>query len=208
MEPLIKWHKANENKGTGYATSKFAMAIIIFIVSCSFGQAQKQNEKIKQDTIKVEFGNQFLLYWDCVNHKIIKDENYFAILENENNIFSIAHFITNQEIVCDFVCSKDTALKKGDVAFLFLRENKFIEFSCFGIQFDWFNDCKYPAALLDYVENNRTFVFRRVMDCLKYGGGFPRTIPRLIMPEIPSPEISLQIPPENTKKTVRKKSKP
>ena len=154
----------------------FLYPFVVFVITCSFSHKQEQNllnnscstpEKVKQDTIRVEFGNKFLLYWDCVNHKIIEDENYFAILKNKNNIRSMAYFIANQEVVCDFVCSKETALKKGDVAYLFLNRNRFIyTFECLRMQFDWFDDCWYPVALLDYIENNRDLVFQKVMICL------------------------------------------
>ena len=122
-------------------------------------------EKFKQDTIKVEFENKFLLYWDCLNHKIIEDENYFAILKSKNNIRSMACFIVNREVVCNFVCSKETTLKKGDIAYLFLIKNKFIyTFECLKMQFDSFEkNCKYPTSLLDYIEKNRNLVFQKVM---------------------------------------------
>jgi len=158
--------------------------ITIFFIACNFITEPKQKsysgenmfEKIKQDTIKIEFGNQFILYWNCVNSKIIKEKNYYTILENKKNIRSIADFITNQDIVCNFVCNKETALKKGDVAYLFLSENMYIyEFKCLRKQFDVFDlDCSCPRGLLDYIEKNRDLVFQQVMFCLDNGGMDPR----------------------------------
>jgi hypothetical protein len=131
-------------------------------------------KKVRQDIIKVEFGDQFTLNWDGINHKIIKDENYFAILKNKSNIRSMAYFITNEEVVYDFVCNKRSALKKGDTAaLLFTERNHFLyetnsPISCFiGRSFNPFTAfCRIWGGLLDYIEENRELVFQRVMSCL------------------------------------------
>jgi hypothetical protein len=136
-------------------------------------------KEVRQDIIKVEFGEQFTLYWDGINHEIVKDENYLAILKNKDNLRSMAHFITNEEIVYDFICSKKSALKKGDIAYLFLtgRRNRILfkeepPVRCFiGIPFNQFTAfCRYFGGLLDYIEENRELVFQKIMSCLDNEG--------------------------------------
>jgi len=131
-------------------------------------------KKNRQDIIKVEFEDQFALYWDGINHKIIKDENYFAILKNRDDMRSMARFITNEEVVYDFVCNKKSALKKGDVAYLFLNGWTFFldmdpPLSCnIGIQRNHFEPfCRYPNHVLNYIEKNRELVSLKVMSCLE-----------------------------------------
>ena len=156
---------------------KLYTAFLLFIAVCIFcSDAEANNrclekqldKKHKQDTIKVEFENQFTLYWDCVNHKIIRDDNYYGILENKENVRAIGFFITDKKKVCNFVCSKKKSLKKGDVAYLFLSENGFVyEAKDLGEQFDvLYSDCRYPYGLLDYIEKNRNIVFKKVMSCI------------------------------------------
>ncbi|MDR3000290.1 MAG: hypothetical protein LBU89_03405 [Fibromonadaceae bacterium] len=130
------------------------------------------------DIVKVKFGNQFILYWDCANDEIMEDENFFSILQSKENIYFMAHFITNEEIVCDRVCSKGHipkkgahVLKKGDIAYLFLSEyyNRLIyNVECLGRQFgSSFPRCKYNNGLLDYIEEHRDLVFQKVISCLE-----------------------------------------
>jgi len=148
------------------------IVIILFIAVCNFSSGAVNNlcveEKHKQDTIKVEFGNQFVLYWNYEKSEIIRDENYYNILKNRKDIRALAYFIPNEEIVCDFVCSKETPLKKGDVAYLFLIRNMLAyPAQDLGMQFDCFEkNCKYPGDLLDYIEENRDIVFQKVITCL------------------------------------------
>jgi len=129
---------------------------------------------INGNVVKIEFNSQ-ILYWDTINSKIIKDENYFKILNCKDNIISLAYFIVNEDIVCNFVCNKNTTLKKGDVAYIFLRENLLVfDGACLGIQFDsWDIDCQYSHGLLDYIESHRKQVFLQVIDCLNNQGVSP-----------------------------------
>ena len=91
-------------------------ATILFIAMCNFSSYATNNrclekqskEKHKQDTIKVEFGNQFVLYWDCVNDIFVRDSNFYAILKNRENMRALAYFITDKEIVCKSSCNKKT----------------------------------------------------------------------------------------------------
>ena len=127
--------------------------------------------EVRQDIVKVEFGEQFALYWDGINHEIIKNESYFALLENKDNIRFMSHFIANEEIVYDFICNKANALKKGDIAFIFLRDHGLlrnckppilgrIPFNSFSLY------CQYPERLFDYVERNREQISQIAISCL------------------------------------------
>ena len=151
------------------------------------GIIKQKNQRPKSDIRKVKFGNQFILYWDCANHKLMEDEIFFSILQNKENIYSIAHFITDKEIVCDFVCGKDDipeksppVLRKGDIAYLFLSEyhNKLIsDNECLGGSSftSFYPGCKYNGNLLDYIERNRNLVFQKVMSCLDRQRTMPAT---------------------------------
>jgi hypothetical protein len=169
---------------------KSYIAVLLFLFAYNFSNGVNNfciKENDKQDTIKVEFGNQFILYWDCANSRIIPDENCRTILNDSNNIRSMAYFITNQEIVCDFVCTKDTVLRKGDIAYLFLRGTMFIyDGGCLGRDFDVFDYCGYPWGLLNYIEENRDLVFQKVMLCLDNKGVNPAYFPPQKTPTNPN----------------------
>lgn len=127
-----------------------------------------EEDKNLQDIIKVEFGDQFVLSWDRVDHRIVRDENYFAVLEDRNNFRRMANFITNEEIVSNYVCEKESPLKKGDIALLFLLRNGL---ACIGHRYNSFTfPCLSPNFLLDNVERNRILFFQRTMDCLDEKG--------------------------------------
>lgn len=127
-----------------------------------------------EDTIKIEFGNQFVLYWYSLNNEILKDENYYKIKKNKSNIMALSKFISNEDIICKRFCGKENALKKGDVAFLYLEENQIIAlFRCLQIQFDTYTYCKYPDGLLDYIESNRALVYQKVQKHLKSKYNYP-----------------------------------
>ncbi|MDR0516124.1 MAG: hypothetical protein LBH25_03680 [Fibromonadaceae bacterium] len=159
-------------------TSKFTCrkkspgaTLCINISYFSHPYTRKIRQRPKPDIRKVKFGNRFVLYWDCANHEIMEDENFFSILQNKENIYSMASFITDKKVVCDNVRSKkDRIFKKGDIAYLFLSEyyNKLISSSeCLGIQLERFiPGCEYNEGLLDYIEKNRNLVSQKVMSCL------------------------------------------
>jgi|GEM_PF-1756036 len=129
---------------------------------------------LTEDTIKIEFGNQFVLYWNSKENIIIRDDNYYNIKKNKSNIIALSKFISNEDIICKRVCSKENALKKGDVAFLYLEENQIIAlFRCLQIQFDTYTYCKYPDGLLDYIESNRALVYQKVQNYLKSKYNYP-----------------------------------
>ena len=136
--------------------------------------------KIRQDIIKVGFGEQFALYWDGINHEIIKNESYFALLENKDNIRLMSHFIANEEIVYDFICNKENALKKGDIAFIFLIDHgllhnckppilRKIPFNSYRLY------CQYPEGIFNHVERNRKLISQIAISCLD-GADIPQVL--------------------------------
>ena len=152
---------------------------MLIILGYSFGQEDKKNnetvfdtsnnsiENTKQNLIKVMFEDR-ILYWDSINNNIVKDENYLKILSDTGNICTFVTFVKNEEIVAQSVCSKKTPLKKGDIVYLFLRENGMVStFQCLAMDFDSYDNCEYPYGLLDFIEKKRTYVFERVMLCMR-----------------------------------------
>jgi hypothetical protein len=154
--------------GTKEAKDKSASAVVVFDTVAS--KPYTDTTRVKPDIIKVEFGKEHFLYWDRVNHGILDDENSSSILRNKKNIRSVAYFITNEDVVCDVVCGKKNALRKGDIAFLFIWHSQWM---ChLGRQFCSY-ECGFPVGLLDYVESDRDVVFQKVMSCLD-SKGIPR----------------------------------
>lgn len=131
---------------------------------------EPKKKDIVQDTITIVFDSGIQLKWDVVKKQIVKDSYYKEILKSKKKLEIIANKISNTEDLKINVCSKKTAdLKKGDVAFIYLHENRKIYlFSCLKMQFDVMNEnCKYPDELLDYIDKNRTKVQKQVLDCMK-----------------------------------------
>lgn len=126
--------------------------------------------KTKADTIVLKITENISLKWDVNNNSIIKDSNYYKYLKNKNTIHLIADNIDSTTDLNIKICSKKTNnLKIGDVAFLYLWENrKFYLFKCLKLQFDAIGEnCKIPENLLDYIEKNRQTVQKKVVECIQ-----------------------------------------
>jgi hypothetical protein len=127
--------------------------------------------KIKnEDIIVIKYNNGIILKWNVEKNQLIKDSNYDEILKNKKKLQAMLSSISDNEDIGVKVCTKKTSnLKKGDIAFIFLYENqKIYLFSCLKLQFDVMNEnCKYPDALLDYIEKNRQKVQEQVKKCIE-----------------------------------------
>lgn len=138
-----------------------------------FSQKGESDNAIKND---IDIGNEeykkplylgdYLVYWDISKETIIKDDNYFKILNNKGNIDKIIEDISSTEVITNSICGKNKSFKKGDIAYIFLRENRLIsDYKCLHRQFDVYSSCVYPEQLLNYIEENREFVKNNVKDC-------------------------------------------
>ncbi|PQA89888.1 hypothetical protein B0A69_21635 [Chryseobacterium shigense] len=131
---------------------------------------ESEKNDVVQDVIAIIFDKGVQLKWNVVKNKIIKDSTYNEILKDKKKIEILVNNISNNEDLKIKLCSKKTAtLKKGDIAFIYLYENKKIYlFTCLKTQFDVVNEaCEYPDELLDYIEKNRFKVQKQIGDCIK-----------------------------------------
>lgn len=125
--------------------------------------------KAKPDTILVKIAENVFFRWNVKGNSIVKDSNYYQYLENKNTIQLIANNINSTTDLNVQICSKKTSrLKVGDIAFLYLWENrKFYLFKCLKLQFDTIGEnCKIPEDLLDYIEKNRQTVQKKIIECI------------------------------------------
>ncbi|WET49855.1 hypothetical protein PYS58_01740 [Chryseobacterium indologenes] len=123
----------------------------------------------KPDIILVKIAENIFFKWNIKENSIVKDSNYYQYLENNNTIQLIANNINSTTDLNVQICSKKTGhLKVGDIAFLYLWENrKFYLFKCLKLQFDAIGkNCKLPEDLLDYLEKNRQTVQKKIIECI------------------------------------------
>lgn len=125
--------------------------------------------KLISDMVLVKIADNIALKWNKKSNSLIKDSNYYNYLKNKNTLRLITESIASTADLGVLVCSKKKGhLKVGDVAFLYLLENrKFYLFQCLKIQFDVLDkDCKIPRFLLDYIDKNRHTVGKKVSECM------------------------------------------
>ena len=167
---------------------KIYVILLLFIMVCSRGDYliynavkgrvldsknhisnQIFNQKIKDSVISVSFEDGIILHWNTITHQFIKVEEYKKILNDNKKISLLIENIKNNEDLNIDICSKETGLKKGDIAFLFLLKNNKIElFLCLKRQFNTIDECGIPGGLLDFLEQNRINVSEKIRQCYKY----------------------------------------
>ena len=118
--------------------------------------------------IGIEIDENLYLKWDTTQCDFVIDSTYNYIKENidkfQNKIVNKILDTNNLGISC---CDKASELKKGDLAFLYLYKIQKVKlYNCLGIQFDLLENCNFPIELLDYIENNRELVHKKVFDSL------------------------------------------
>ena len=125
---------------------------------------EERDEVLFSDTLTVELEGGIKLLWDRKNDKIIKDSIFYALKGasiNKNIVNSISD-TTNLYVS---VCSKDSNLRKGDVAFIALCDFNQIHIAKdLGYQFDVFDPpCKYPYGMLDCLELDREEIKEKIL---------------------------------------------
>lgn len=123
----------------------------------------------EQNLVSIDFSDKYQLLWDKEKNAFVKNENYNNYLKNNNILKEIAKNIADDKVLdFKFECVRETNLKLGDLAFLYLMENnKIYLFQCLERQFDVIDsDCKIPVGLFDYVDKNRKLVSEKVVGCL------------------------------------------
>lgn len=157
----------------------FVLSCFITIMCCCSNNKQHEganmiNERIaekkhggKDSVIVVNYG-QLRLFWDLNNSCFIPNKSLDMIENHQINPMMIDDVIYSINDTTDLhysICSKASSLKKGDIAFILLYESKYVfPARDLGVQFDYFeNDCIFPIYLLDYVEDNRELVVKKLL---------------------------------------------
>ncbi len=154
----------------------FILLFFISITNCKENEIKKKpvsiiDEKVIEANkiLSVKFNSSLILKWDVNKSNFVLDSSYNSIKKQKKNLSELIENISNNENLNISICSKKGNLKKGDIAFLYLKSIGKIElFKCLHLQFDLYNqNCLYPDELLDYVEKNRIKVKQQVKTCLK-----------------------------------------
>lgn len=121
----------------------------------------------KDSVIVVDYG-QLRLMWDLNNSCFIPNKSLEMIVNHQINPMMIDYVIYSINDTTDLhhsICSKASSLKKGDIAFILLYESKYVlPARDLGMQFDYYeNDCIFPIYLLDYLEDNRELVVKKLL---------------------------------------------
>ncbi len=138
----------------------------------TINQIEKHDLPGKSDTIHINISKDIVLIWNKNKNTLLKDQDYNDILNNKDKTSLVVEFVKKNKDLGISLCSKTSAnLRDGDIAFIYLYENKKIPaFKCFKIQFDFIqNNCKIPEGLMDYVEKNRNNVSENIQSCLNNG---------------------------------------
>ena len=130
------------------------------------GNEKDEIVSYQPDTLQIEFDGGIHILWDNVNDMIIEDENYHSLTQKPINI-NIVNAITDTTFVSNNVCSKNSSLKKGDIAFILLMISGHIAIANdFHIQIctKELEDCPYFDGVLDWVEEDREHIKETLLD--------------------------------------------
>ncbi|WP_128330594.1 hypothetical protein [Apibacter sp. HY039] len=127
----------------------------------------KPKEVETEEIIPVKISAKVSLNWNTITNTIERDSTYNTIKADKEKLKYLLNNIINEEKLNIKVCSKKEFLRKGYIAFIYLMRLNYIQpVQCLKLQFYTFeSDCQYFLGLLDYIENNREDVSRRVNLC-------------------------------------------
>jgi hypothetical protein len=122
-----------------------------------------------QSPQSIEISKNVIIEWNASSEMLIKNNDYKRIAINFSEYSEeILEALSDTTLTRFKVCGKTTNLRKGDFAWMLLRELRMIPKSCSIRSFDTYGGmCFFPVGLLDYMEENRQEVAQGLKDCVE-----------------------------------------
>lgn len=141
------------------------VAIFLSIASCNQKNSQEKKEETSDKLVLIDLGDSLTFNWNVSSDKVVDDSLLKEIKKDFKTKQAILIEKVNDRTLTNIsICGSDQKFKKGDLAFLLLKEIMDIKYyKDLYIQVDLFTrECPYPDGLFTVIENQRSFIIERI----------------------------------------------